>query len=91
MVTSNENLDTAAAHENLEAAAAQVEPAMTLQTEEAKATAAEIVAANAALEETYQAVEAQAEATAEVANQLAEVTEEVVAELQEMKEGAGPA
>jgi hypothetical protein len=63
------------------------EPAgMTLQTEEAKATAAEITADNEALEENYQAAEVRAEATAEQAHQLAQVTEEVLEEIKEAAE-----
>jgi hypothetical protein len=81
MATSSNNLDPAA----------QVEPAMSLQTDKAKATAAEIVADNAALEENLQVAEARAEATTEQASQLADVTEDVVSELQEIKEGAAPA
>jgi hypothetical protein len=62
----------------------QNEPAgMTLQTEEAKATVAEITADNEALEESYQAAEAKAEATAEQAHQLAQATEEVLEEIKE--------
>lgn len=71
---------------------AQPEPAgMNLQTDEAKATVAEIKAGNEALKETDRAAEAQAEAAAEQAKQLAEVTEELVEELKEMKEGTATA
>ncbi|HMG62160.1 MAG TPA: hypothetical protein VK599_04355 [Streptosporangiaceae bacterium] len=60
------------------------EPAgMTLQTDEAKATVAEIEADNEALEEAYQEAEADAEATAEQAHQLAQATEDVLEELQD--------
>jgi hypothetical protein len=56
------------------------EPAgMTLQTDEAKATVAEIEADNEALEE----AEADAEATAEQAHQLAQATEDVLEDLQD--------
>ena len=79
MTTSNEHPDLSA----------QAEPAgMTLQTEEAKATAAEITADNAALEEAYQSAEAEAEATTEQANHLAQATEEVLAEIKEATEHA---
>jgi hypothetical protein len=62
----------------------QPEPAgMTLQTDEAKATVAEIEADNEALEEAYQEAEADAEATAEQAHQLAQATEDVLEELQD--------
>ncbi|MEP7023974.1 MAG: hypothetical protein ABJB47_09230 [Actinomycetota bacterium] len=61
---------------------------MTLQTDEAKATAAEITADNAAFEESAQAVEAQAEVTAEQASQLDQAMEELVEELQDQKEAA---
>jgi len=71
---------------------AQPEPAgMDLQTDEAKATVAEIKAENEALKETDRAAEVQAEAAAEQAKQLAEVTEEVLEELKEMKEGTATA
>jgi hypothetical protein len=71
---------------------AQPGPAgMNLQTDEAKATVAEIKAENQALKETDRAAEAQAEAAAEQAKQLAEVTEEVLEELKEMKEGTATA
>jgi hypothetical protein len=74
MSTSNDHLNQAA----------QAEPAgMTLQTDEAKATAAAITAENAALEDSYQSAEAGAEATAEQAHQLDQATEEVLEELQE--------
>ncbi|MDQ2875642.1 MAG: hypothetical protein M3Y33_12950 [Actinomycetota bacterium] len=56
---------------------------MTLQTDEAKATVAEIIADNEALEETYQEVEAEAEATAAQAHQLDLATAEVLEELQD--------
>jgi hypothetical protein len=70
-------------HEHGDQATA-VDPAgMTLQTDEAKATVAEIIADNEALEETYQEAEAEAEATAAQAHQLAEATEEVLEELQD--------
>jgi hypothetical protein len=79
MTTANEHVDPSA----------QTEVAgMTLQTDEAKATAAEITAENAALEENYQSAEADAEATTEQANQLAQATAEVLEELQEIKDGA---
>jgi predicted regulator of Ras-like GTPase activity (Roadblock/LC7/MglB family) len=61
---------------------------MTLQTDEAKAIAADIVTENAALEQAAETAEAEAEAVAAQASQLAEVTEEVLEELQEQ---AGPA
>jgi hypothetical protein len=64
-------------------APAQVE-AMTLQTDEAKATAAEIAAKNEAFEQAAQAAEAQAEVTAEQASQLDHVMEELLL-------GPGPA
>jgi multidrug efflux pump subunit AcrA (membrane-fusion protein) len=71
---------------------AQADPAgMSLQTDEAKATVAEIKAENEALKEADLAAEAQAEAAAEQARQLAEVTGEVLEELKEMNEGASPA
>jgi hypothetical protein len=79
MATSNEHPDVSA----------QTEPAgMTLQTEEAKATAAEITADNAALEEAYQSAEAKAEATTAQASQLVQATEEVLEELKEAAEQA---
>jgi predicted nuclease with TOPRIM domain len=79
MTTSNERPDPSA----------QTEAAgMTLQTEEAKATVAEITAENAALKEANQAAEAQAEATTEQVKQMAQATGKVLEELQEMKEGA---
>jgi hypothetical protein len=56
---------------------------MTLQTDEAKATAAGITADNEALEENYQEAEVEAEATAEQAHQLAQATEDVLEELQD--------
>ena len=65
--------------------------ALNLQTDEAKATVAEIKAENQALKEADRAAEAQAEAAAEQAKQLAEVTEEVLEELKEMKEGTATA
>lgn len=71
-------------------APAQVE-AMTLQTDEAKATAAEIAAENEAFEQAAQAAEAQAAVTTEQASQLDHVMEELVEEIQERKEGAGQA
>ena len=71
---------------------AQAEPAgLNLQTDEAKATVAEIKAGNEALKEADLAAEAQAEVATEQAKQLAQVTEEVLEELKEMKEGANPA
>jgi multidrug efflux pump subunit AcrA (membrane-fusion protein) len=71
---------------------AQPEPAgLSLQTDEAKATVAEIKAENAALKEADREAEAQAEAAAEQARRLAQVTEEVLEELRDSKEGAGPA
>jgi hypothetical protein len=79
MATSNEHLDPSAQTEDA---------GMTLQTEQAKATAAEITADNAALEEASQSAEAQAEATTEQASQMAQAWEEVVAELHERKEEA---
>ena len=79
MATSNEQLDPSA----------QADAAgMTLQTDEAKATSAEIRADNAALEDAYQSAEARAEVTTEQAKQMAQATEEVLEELQEMKDGA---
>jgi multidrug efflux pump subunit AcrA (membrane-fusion protein) len=82
MTTSSEHTDSSAL----------AEPAgMNLQTDEAKATVAEIKAENAALKEADRAAEAQAEAAAEQAKQLAEVTGEVLEELKEIKEGASPA
>jgi multidrug efflux pump subunit AcrA (membrane-fusion protein) len=78
MTTSSEQTDLSA----------QPAPAgLNLQTDEAKATVAEIKAENEALKEADQAAEAQAEAAAAQARQLAEVTEEVLEELKEMKEG----
>jgi hypothetical protein len=56
---------------------------MTLQTDEAKATAAEITADNEALEDAYQEAEADAEATAAQAHQLAQATEVALEELQD--------
>jgi hypothetical protein len=71
---------------------AQPEPVgMNLQTDEAKATVAEIKAENEALKEADRAAEAQAEAAADQAKQLAEATEEVLEELKEMKEGTATA
>jgi hypothetical protein len=82
MTTSSEQTDPSA----------QPAPAgLNLQTDEAKATVAEIKAENEALKEADQAAEAQAEAAAEQARQLAEVTEEVLEELKEMKEGTATA
>lgn len=82
MTTSSEQTDPSA----------QPEPAgLNLQTEEAKATVAEIKAENEALKEADRAAEAQAEAAAEQAKQLAEVTEEVLEELKEAKEGTATA
>jgi methyl-accepting chemotaxis protein len=74
MSTSNEHPDPSAQPEAAD---------MTLQTEEAKATAAEITTDNAALEEAFQSAEEQAEVTTEQANQMAQATEEVLEELQE--------
>jgi hypothetical protein len=68
MTTSSEHVDPLAHSEVAD---------MTLQTEEAKATAAEITADNAALEESYQSAEAEAAATTEQAQQLEEVLEEI--------------
>ena len=77
MATSSEHPDLSA----------QTEVAgMTLQTEQAKATVAEITADNAALEEASQSAEAQAEATTEQASQMAQALEEVVEELQDKEE-----
>ena len=57
---------------------------MTLRTDEAKATAAEITAENEALEEEAdQAAEADAAATAEQARQLAQANQDVLGELQD--------
>ena len=68
---------------------AQAEPAgLSLQTDEAKATVAEIKAENEALKAADRAAEAQAEAAAEQAKQLAQVTGEVLEELRDMKAGA---
>jgi hypothetical protein len=79
MTTSNEHADPSA----------QTEAAgMTLQTDEAKATAAQITADNAALEDAYQAAEAKAEVTTEQASQLAQATEEVLEEIKEATEQA---
>jgi hypothetical protein len=64
---------------------------MTLQTDEAKAAAAEIVTENAALDEAAQTAEAQAEAVAAQAGQLAEATEEVLEQLQDRAEQADSA
>jgi hypothetical protein len=64
---------------------------MSLQTDEAKATVAEIKAENEALKEADLAAETQAGAAAEQARQLAAVTGEVLEELREMNEGASPA
>jgi hypothetical protein len=74
-----------------EPAAAADEADMSLQTQQAKETAAGITAENAASEDDFQAAEAQAEVTAERASHLAQVLEEVVEELQERKEEAGQA
>jgi hypothetical protein len=74
---------------NEQPSSAQAEDAgMTLQTQQAKATVAEITAQNAALDDTAQSAEAQAEATTEQASQMAQVLEDVVEELQEQKEAA---
>ena len=82
MTTSSEQADPSA----------QPQPGgLNLQTDEAKATVAEIKAENQALKEADRAAEAQAEAAAEQAKQLAEVTEEVLEELREMKEGTATA
>ena len=82
MTTSSEHADPSA----------QAAPAgLSLQSDEAKATVAEIKAENEALKKADRAAEAQAGAAAEQARQLAEVTEEVLDELKEMKEGAAPA
>ena len=70
-------------HEHNDQAAPADPAAMNLQTDEAKATAAGIVADNEALEEAYESAEASAEATTEQAHQLAEATEEVLEELQD--------
>ena len=64
---------------------------MTLQTDEAKATAAEINAGNVAFERAAQVAEAQAEVTIEQASQLDQVMEELVEELQDREEAAGQA
>jgi hypothetical protein len=64
---------------------------MTLQTDEAKAAAVEIVTENAALDRAAQSAQAQAEAVTAQAGALAEATEEVLEELQERAERAGPA
>jgi multidrug efflux pump subunit AcrA (membrane-fusion protein) len=78
MATSNESPDPSA----------QTETAgMTLLSDQAKATAAEIRAENAALDEASQSAEAEAEATAEQASLMAQAAEEVLEELQEIKEG----
>jgi hypothetical protein len=75
-----------------EGKSAQTEAAgMNLQTDEAKAMAAEITADNAALEEAYQSAEAQAESTTEQANQMAQATEDVLEELREIEERVGQA
>jgi hypothetical protein len=82
MTTSSEQTDPSA----------QPEPAgLNLQTDEAKATVAEIKAETAALKETDRAAEVEAEAAAAQAKQLAGVTEEALEELKEMKEGAATA
>lgn len=78
MATSSKPLDPSA----------QPASGMTLQTDEAKATAAEIVTENAALDRASQSAEAQAEAVTAQAGQMAEATEEVLEELQEIEERA---
>jgi hypothetical protein len=70
-------------HEHNDQAALADPAGMTLQSDEAKATAAEIVAGNEALEEAYESAEASAEATTEQAHQLAQATGEVLEELQD--------
>jgi hypothetical protein len=70
-------------HDHLNQSAPAEPAGMNLQTDEAKATAAEITADNAALEEAYQSIEADAEATAEKAHQLDELAAEVLEEIQE--------
>ena len=64
---------------------------MSLQTDEAKATVAEIKAENVALKEADVAAEAQAEAVVEQAKQLTDVAEDVLEELKEMEPDARPA
>ena len=82
MTTSSEHADPSA----------QAAPAgLSLQSDEAKATVAEIKAENEALKKADRAAEAQAGAAAEQARQLAEVTGEVLDELKDVKGGAGPA
>ncbi|MGD0926356.1 MAG: hypothetical protein ABR926_14310 [Streptosporangiaceae bacterium] len=82
MTTSSEHADPSAL----------AEPAgLDLQTDEARATVAEIKAENEALKEADRAAEAQAEAAAEQAKHLAEVTGEVLEELKDMKAGADQA
>jgi hypothetical protein len=74
MATSNE-------HADLSAHAASA--GLSMQTDEAKATAEEIKAENVALEKADLAAEAQAEAVVEQAKQLTEVAEDVLQELKE--------
>jgi hypothetical protein len=64
---------------------------MSLQTDEAKATAEEIQAGNVALKKADLAAEAQAEAVVEQAKQLAEVADEMLEELKETEPEAGHA
>jgi hypothetical protein len=64
---------------------------LSLQTDEAKATVAEIKAENIALKQADVAAEAQAEAVVEQAKQLTDVAEDVLEELKEMEPEAGPA
>jgi hypothetical protein len=60
-----------------------------LQTDEAKATVAEIKAENVALKQADVAAEAQAEVVVEQAKQLTEVADEVLEELKDREPGAG--
>jgi hypothetical protein len=60
---------------------------LSLQSDQAKATVAEIRADNAELEEAFEVAEAQAEVVTQQAQQLAEATGEVLEELHEAQPG----
>jgi hypothetical protein len=79
-------MTTSSEHADLSDHAAPV--GMSLQTDEAKATAEEIKAENVALKKADLTAEAQAEAVVEEAKQLAEVAEEMLEELKEMESEA---
>jgi hypothetical protein len=63
------------------------QPDLSLQTEEARATVAQIKAENAALRKAEQVAEAQAEVVVEQAQLLAAAVEDVLEELKDAKSG----